>query len=180
MKKKSFFSADVTVLTVTILLLSALCYGIYHAASTGYAYAQEAYQKSLPRFADPERYIIIEEVDSTSMPLRSFVLDIESQKAFDIEDEKDIRNIVLTLGTDSADYERIYAGKITEKDIKGYKFDLKWALHEDEMEFCHTTYDEDGNIINHYHLKNEQVIEPTEKCEDCIGLIKYGTKEPNA
>lgn len=180
MNKISKFFRNFLKLVGIIFAIACLCYGACHFFAVGYNYAKEFYLAHKPlspaKFADPERYFIVEEIDTMAVPLRSFVFDIESRKAFDIEDDNDVRELVFTLGVDSLDYERIYAGQVTDKDIEGYKFDLKWALHEDEMEFCHTSYDEDGNIIKHYHTINDQVVEPSEKCDKCFGLIKYESK----
>ena len=170
MKKKSFFSTDLVILTVAILLFAALCYGGYHAISSD-IYAKDASKENLPRFTDPERYIMVEETDSDDFAVRSFIFDVESGKAYDIEREDDDDKIVVFIECDSVDYERIYAGKVTQQELDDYKLNIKWALHEDEVELCHTTYDKAGNVTNHYHSKNDSIIEPSEKCENCIAIV---------
>ena len=150
-----------------VIIIVCLVCGVYY----GYTYYNE--QKDLSAKYKAERYIVITEQDSLDNELRSFILDTETNQVIDIKDESDTRDLVVGINVAPKDYERLYAGKITDEEMREYKFHIQCALHDDEVEYCHITVDKDGNTIDHYHIKNNEVVTPTEKCEDCFTLIKY-------
>lgn len=141
---------------------TALACGFVLIALIGIAFCLVELVKTTPKYA-PDEDIIIEEVDSNLVPLRAVVLNIKTREISTPENNDELDPLVATIALETEEFERIMKGDLDEVITEGENL-IYWALHEDEMEWCHMTEDKEGNLIEHYHTVGDTVV-PSEDCQ---------------
>ena len=140
---------------------TALACGFVLIALIGIAFCLVELVKTTPKYA-PDEDIIIEEVDSNLVPLRAVVLNIKTREISTPENSDELDPLVATIALETEEFERIMNGDLDEVITEGENL-IYWALHEDEMEWCNKTEDNDGNLIEHYHTIGDSIV-PADDC----------------
>ena len=144
-----------------LVLIGVLCYGVYYLITA----------KKEPKY-DQEKCIVVTLTDEYEYLYKAFILDLETKEVFDEEYGK--IQLKAWVGVELEDYERIHVGGVTEAEIQRFQFILDDVLGR--AEYGHSTYDNDGNVIEHYHFLSDEahtVVEPSEPCEDCEKFAEY-------
>lgn len=142
---------------------TALACGFVLIALIGIAFCLVELAKTTPKYA-PDEDIIIEEVDSDLVPLRAIVLNLKTREISTPENNDELDPLVATITLETEEFERIMSGNIDEEIITEGENLIYWALHEEEIEWCHETIDKNGNCIEHYHTIGDSIV-PADDCQ---------------
>lgn len=155
MKAKKFFAAVGVCALISVILVSAV-YGVSRLMASD----------ETPKF-DSERYVyVMEEItdeDGFSNTGRTCLYDVVEKKVVDGDFPEDIEDQLFGYVVNTADYERIHAGKVSEEELASMKYWMAFS-NDEAPEMCEVFYDNDGKVIGHHHTVDGQIVEPSVNC----------------
>lgn len=94
-----------------------------------------------------------------------FLVDIKTRKAIDVTSQEEMDPSMFGYMVNREDYDRLHNGGMTDDEVELCKAFIDLTLHPEHENACCKTYDKDGNVIEHHHTCQGELI-PTPK--DCI------------